>query len=171
MHLDQLDDRPELTVRIGGEDYHFSEVPIAALAGLQSWIRAHVPHPLDAIKGHLDGLAAEDRRELLESARREARQWPPQAGTAAGTAALLATEAGQVEALRAGLAVHRPGTTADDARRIYRTLTRAAARSAAAARRAGRPADEDGDARRIFSVIFGMGDPAADDAEIPLPEA
>jgi hypothetical protein len=171
MDLTTLNDRPELTVRVGGAEYHFSELPIGRLADLQDFLRRTVPHPIDALKGHLDGLDPADRQALLSEARREARSWPPAAGTAAGTAALLATEAGQVEALFAGLSVHHPGATRADAGRLYRRLTRDAAAAAARARREGRPADEDGDARRIFSVIFGLGDPAADDAAVPLPEA
>ena len=38
MDLSQLDDRPELTVPIGGQDYHFSELPIAKLADLQAYL-------------------------------------------------------------------------------------------------------------------------------------
>lgn len=188
MDLTHLNDRPELAVAIGGREYRFSEVPIGRLADLQDFLRRTLPHPIDAIKPHLDGLAAADRQSLLEAARREGRSWPPQAGTAAGTAALLATEAGQVEALFAGLSVHHAGLSREDAARLYHQLGRDAARAqaraarlhrqaCAAARREGRPApdppaaDEDGAARRIFSVIFGMGDPALDDGELPLPEA
>lgn len=169
LSLAQLDDRPELTATIGGRPYHFSEVPIERLADLDAFIRRTVPHPIDALRPHLAGLAESDRAALLLAARAEARSWPPQAGTAAGMAALLSTEAGQLEALAAGLSVHHPEVTRDEARRIYRQLQREALREAARKRRAGQADDGEGLVRRIFSVIFGFGDPDLSEEE-PIPE-
>ena len=89
MDLSQLTDEPELTIAIGGREYQFSELPIAALARLQEWIKREHPHPIEAIKPHLDGLGPEERRYLLDQARLEARSWPPEIGTPEGAEALL----------------------------------------------------------------------------------
>ncbi len=165
MSLETCTDSPELTVTIGGASYSFSELPIAQLAKLQTWIRAHVPHPLDTLKGHLDGLDPADRAALLEAARVEARGWPPQIGTAAGAAALLGSEPGQVEALAAGLSVHHADLSREHVGRIYRQLRKDAGREAKKARREGREYDGEGDVRRIFAVLFGLDDP--DEPELP----
>jgi hypothetical protein len=168
MKLTQLSDQPELTVEIGSQPYHFSELPIGTperrgdppygLAALQRWITEHVPHPLDALRGHLDGLPPAVAASLAENARQESRHWPPQVGTAAGTAALLGTEPGQVEALYWGLQLHHPETTRDKARWVYRQLGRQALADAAVARRAGREYDGEGLVKRIFGVLFGLGE-------------
>lgn len=166
MDLTKLTDRPELTVAIDGRDYHFSEVPIARLSDLQDYIRKAVPHPLEALKGHLDGFGDRDRDRLLDEARAAAAKWPPQAGTAEGAAALLSNEAGQRTALGVGLSVHHPETSAEDVDRLFRWLRKDTLRRAKAARKAGRKDDGEAVVGRIFAVIFGL-DP---DAE-PLPES
>lgn len=177
MDLSELTDRPELTVSIGGRAYHFSEAPIDRLADCQDYLRRTVPHPVQAIRPHLEGLKAEDRQALLENARREARDWPPQAGTSAGMLALCGTEGGQLAALAAGLSVHHAGLSPADVKRIYRELQREALREARRRRKARGDApagDDDGEGlvKRIFSVIFGFGDPdlEADDDRAVLPE-
>lgn len=173
MDLSELTDRPELTVTIGGRAYHFSEVPIDRLADCQDFLRRTVPHPVQAIRPHLDGLKPEDRQALLENARREARDWPPQAGTSAGMLALCSTEAGQLAALAAGLSVHHPEATPADVRRIYRELQREALREAKRRKRDAGTGGDDGEGlvKRIFSVIFGFGDPDLEiDGTPTLPE-
>lgn len=166
MDLTKLTDRPELTVPIGGRDYDFSEIPIGKLSDLQDFIRKAVPHPLEALKGHLDGFSDRDRDRLLDEARAAGAKWPPQVGTAEGAAALLGTEAGQVEALRVGLSVHHPEMTADDAGRLFRQLRKETLRLARAARKAKRDYDGEGTVRRIFAVLFGL-----DPDEEPIPES
>ena len=84
MDLTTLTGSPELTVPIGGRVYAFSELPIDALAKLQAFIRANTPNPLDLVKPHLDGLSTADRQHVLEQARLDAKNWPPQVGTSAG---------------------------------------------------------------------------------------
>jgi hypothetical protein len=155
MDLTQLTGEPELVCTIGRDTYRFSELRIAALARLQTWIRDHTPHPLDSLRGHLDGLVAEDRQALLEKARVEALSWPPQLGTPAGALALLGTEAGQIQALFEALAVHQGDLCLDDARRIYRTLKQVAKRTG------------EQDITRIFACAFGLD---VDDTQ-PLPKA
>lgn len=151
-----LDSGPELVEVIGGMEFRFSELPLAALARLQSWIRANSPHPIDSLKPHLEGLPESDRQGLLEKARREAMDWPPQIGTPEGAMALLGTEAGQVEALWEGLRVHHESATRDDAWRIYRALKREVARDA---RRGG----ETSRVKRIYATLFGTADAMDDD--------
>jgi len=172
MSLTTATDSPELTVTIGSASYSFSELPIAALAKLQAWIRSHVPHPLDALKGHLDGLDPADRAVLLEAARVEARSWPPEIGTAAGAAALLGSEPGQVEALAAGLSVHHPELTRPDVERLYRALGKETMRLVRAARSRGRAYDGEGTMRRVFATLFGLDDGGGgDDDEVGLPNS
>lgn len=147
MDLSTLNGRSELTVRIDGRDYQFAELPIASLADLQDWIRARTPHPIDAIKPHLDGLTAEERMTLLREARDDAKRWPPIVGTPDGASVLMSTQDGQIETIYVGLRVLQPETTRDEARRLYRAMLR----------------DRDDQAvARIVSVMFGY--PLADDA-------
>lgn len=170
--LTELDDRPELTVPIGGRDYRFSEVPVEKLADLDEFLRRTVPHPVVAIQPYLAGLTPADRQALLENARQDSRDWPPQAGTSKGMGELMRTDAGQLKALAAGLSVHHPELSAGQVARIYRQLQQQAVRDAARARRSGKESDGEGLVTRIFSVICGFGDPALRDPdEQPLPEA
>lgn len=159
-----MTDEPELTVTIGGRPYQFSELPVAALGRLQTWLRANTPHPVDSLRGHLDGLPDHVAVAMGEAARKEAKSWPPQVGTAAGSVALLSTEPGQVETLYEGLCVHQV-TTRESAREVYRAIQKQAARDAKAALRAGRVYDGEGTVQRIFGVLFGL-----DDSDESLPK-
>ena len=162
MNLMQHADKPELTVTIGGQPYDFGEIPIEALAELQEWIRKNIPHPLEAIKPHLKGLPTDVAIGLTDRAREEAKDWPPEIGTAAGSAALLSKESGQILALRVGLqkfhpevdGAGQPNCTGSSAR----TLRRQPGRPVASSSRASAIVT------RIFSVLFGMGDTVDDQA-------
>lgn len=156
--LTQLTDQPELSVPIGGRRYLFSELPLSALARLQTWVNDHTPHPVDSLRGHLDGLPDHVAVAMGEAARNESKAWPPQVGTSAGAIALLSTEPGQIQTLFEGLAAHEPGVTLDDAYRVYRGLRREAAREVKAAKRAGRKCDGEGTVQRVFAVLFGLDD-------------
>jgi hypothetical protein len=122
MDLTQLTSQPELTVTIDDRQYHFSELPIDSLAALQSWIRERHPHPIDRLKPHLAGLSDDQQDKLLERARVDGLNWPPQVGTEQGAIVLLSTEAGQVFTMHQSLLVHQPTTTLAEARKFYRTL-------------------------------------------------
>ena len=159
--LSELLDGQTFTVRIGGRDYGFSEVPVSSLLALEEWIRANTPHPIESIKPHLAGLEPEERRRLLEDARQDALSWPPRIGTSAGAAALLGSgDMGQIETLYYGLLVHHPDATRDHARGLYRKLKLAMRREVAKA-----PDGESPTVRRLYAAIFGMldeeGEPAA----------
>lgn len=118
------DEGSEITEKIGGMEFHFSELLIEGMSRLQDWIKKNTPHPIEAIKPHLEGLGVDERRALLESARIEAMQWPPIVGTGAGAKALLGSELGQVETMWEGLKVHYPEATRDDAFKIFRVFNR-----------------------------------------------
>lgn len=149
MDLSQLlDSGPEIVETIGGMKFRFSEITLDGMARLQSWIREHVPHPVEQIKPWLDGLPSEERRELLETAMDQARDWPPLLGTAEGAMALLRSELGQVQAFKEGLLVHHPDATLDDAAKIYRVLKAEVGREA-------RNGGESARIRRIYATIFG----------------
>lgn len=165
--LTKLTDEPELAIIINGRLYHFSELPIAAIARLQTWVRANIPHPVDSLKGHLDGLPESVAIAMGQAARQEAKSWPPQVGTGAGAIALLSSEPGQVETLYEGLVAHQPGATREDAQRLYRELTREAARQSKAAKRAGKKYDGEGEVQRIFSVLFGLDQSADPEERLP----
>lgn len=154
MDLAQLTDQPT-PIEISGRHYGFSELSFDALGELQQWIKDKYPHPLRSIQGYLDGFSDDDREELLRQAREEAKHWPPVVGTAAGTAALLKTEEGQVQALWAALKVHQPETTLIEGRRLYKALQNESIRWAK--RKAKGQADA-GEAKvsRIFGIAFGM---------------
>lgn len=163
LDLTQLTDEPELIVQIGGRAYQFSELPIEALARLQSWLRANNPHPVDALRGHLEGLPDHVAIAMGEAARKEAKTWPPQVGTAAGSIALLSTEPGQIEVLYEGLCGHQ-ATTRESAHALYRVIQKQTAREAKAAKAAGLKYSGEGTITRIFGVLFGL-----DDSEDRLP--
>lgn len=168
MDLAQLTDQPTW-IAIGGKSYGFSEIPFGGLGELQAWLKDNTPHPLRSLAGQLDGFSEEEKAELLRQAREDAKSWPPVVGTAAGAAALLATEAGQLRALWVALKVHQPATTLDEARRLYKALQGEAARLARA-RRGKAPAAGDAEAKvsRIFAIAFGMdGDDQADEGDGP----
>jgi hypothetical protein len=150
-----IDSVPELRERIGGVDIVFSEIPIEGLARLQAWIKEHVPNPLEAIRDHLAKLPPAIATDLAERARREARDWPPEIGTADGATSLLGSENGQIWAFYEGIRVHHPDATITDASRLYRVLKREVARS-----------KDERRVRRIFATIFGTTT-ADEDDEVP----
>jgi hypothetical protein len=166
--LDTLDDRPELTVRIAGREWSFSELTLEKRADLQAYLRRAVPHPVDAVKGHIDGLTPEERRPFLEAAREAAREWPPDIGRPDGMQALMSTEEGRAELLAAALSLHHPELPREAVGLLYRELNRMTRREEAEARRRGEPFDG-GTARRVFMVAMGAGDPAVEEP-LPLPE-
>ena len=151
MDLTKLTGYPELVVEVDGEAYGFSELPIDKIARLQSYLNQITPHPLDSLKGRLDGLTSEDRQFLLERARKDSLAWPPRIGTAEGAAALLGHAEGQLEAFFVGVSIHQSSTTRDEAAKLLKRL--------------GRQAGGEGLATRIFKVLFGL-DPN-DDPETP----
>ncbi len=164
--LTELADAPELSVTIGGQLFHFSELPLERLARLQSYINRTVPDPWQHARERAAGLPDAVAAALLENARQESLRWPPQLGTAAGAVALLSTDAGQLEALHEALQVHQPGITRDDARAVFRLMRKDSAARMREARRAGRAYQGEGVARRIFAVAFGQDDPDLDDGQV-----
>lgn len=160
MELEQHADRPELTVEIGGQSYDFGEILIDQRADLEAWIRKNVPHPLDALKGRLEGLPVDVAAKVAENARQEAKNWPPRIGTAEGTVALLSKEDGQTLALYVGLQKFHSGTTREQSDHLYRLL------GIEMRKERKRRGDEEfeGIVKRIFSVMFGQGDPELDEA-------
>lgn len=168
LDLDRLTDQHCLEIDIGGQVFRFSELPIEALGRLQAVIKTLVPHPVGALSGHLDGLCDADRQYLLQQAWIEAKSWPPVIGTAAGAAALLGSEPGQIETLYEGLRVHQPAITKEEARQIYRLLRRQSASDSRKAQQQGREYDGEGPARRIFGTLFGLDE--SDEAGDELPK-
>lgn len=108
---------------LAGVDYEVSEFTISDLAALQAWIKAHRPHPLDRIKGQLEGLADADRRVLLLQAYDDAKRWPPKVGSTEGNEALLGCHEGVVEFVRAAIATGRPGTTSAEAETLLKDMS------------------------------------------------
>lgn len=138
-------------VTIGGKAIRFSEFTLHELGQLQAWIKAHVAHPLDAIKGHLDGFSAEDRDRVIAQARAEARDWPPSPGTKAFSEALFNRPDGLKFAMRLALAKHQPTATDRDVKWLLKAMNR------------DEPAT-----KRIIGILFGNDDPddLADDDEL-----
>ena len=122
--LEQLAGKPELTLTIGGQEYHFSELTLDAKARLHVWLRNHTPDPLESVKAGLEGLPPADRQYLLNEARKERLAWPPEISTANGRLALLGSENGQQELLFEGLLIHHPEMTRPGAFKIYRLMER-----------------------------------------------
>ncbi len=159
MRLDEHLDGPELTIAIAGKDYHFSELPLGHKAKLQAWIRAHVPDPMEACKAVLEGLDKDERLHLLNEARKERANWPPDIDTAAGQTALLSAAPGQREALYVGLTVHQPDMTRHHATRLYRLLL-------GEAKKTGRETT----IQKILAVMFALT-PPSDEEGFPKDEA
>lgn len=71
------------------------ELRLRDLADLQGWLSDHVPHPLRDVPPAWADPHPETRRERLQAAWQQAREWPPKLGTPqAGE--ILATPAGLV---------------------------------------------------------------------------
>lgn len=157
MDLAQLTNQP-IHVEIGGKSYAFAEIPADGLGRLQAWLKEHYPHPLRALVGQLDGFSDEEKAELFRQARQDALEWPPEVSTAAGTAALMRAEEGQIRTLHESLKVHQPETALSDARRVYKALM-----AETAHRILLRGFDPERTMRRIVRVAFGMGDLEAED--------
>lgn len=154
--LTALADGPTLRVKIGEIEYEFSEMPISHMKQLQDWIRKNSVHPVEAIKPHLRGLDPEVQVGLLDKARVEAKDWPLQIGTSRGVSTLLSGEAGQIEALFVALSVHQPQTTREQTLDIYKRLQHQSRK------------DRDSlIVARIYSVMFGRGDPLEEDEDAP----
>jgi hypothetical protein len=120
--LNSLSGDPELTVKIAGQDYHFSELTLGSKSRLQVWIRNNVPDPMESVKPALEGLAPEDRQYLLNEARKERLGWPPDISTGKGRGALLSSEGGQQELLFEALQIHHPEMTREGSFKIYRLI-------------------------------------------------
>lgn len=174
MDLDVFAGLPAYRTTIGGRTFQFGELSLSALAALQAWVRAHVPHPLEAVKPHLAGLDPADRAALLEQARRDGLRWPPKVGTGEGAAALLGDEEGQAETLYHALLTHQPETTREQARRLYRLLVHEGlkwdADEARAAAIEGRAPREFPKLRDVLAVAFGMPVDAAAEEEEAAPK-
>jgi hypothetical protein len=163
MGLTELLDQPELAVTIGGREYFFSELPLLQRAKLQSFIQTKLQHPLEAVKPHLQGLDPEDRAHLLNEARKEGNDWPPDVETARGKVILLSSDSGQIETLFQGLSIHHPNLTRDDARKLFKQLGRETRFEAKRAKSEGREYDGEGAVQRIYACLFGLGLPSDDE--------
>lgn len=114
MRLDQVA-AVSREVELAGSTFRVSPLTLHQLAQLQAWLVHAVIHPLKAIRPYLEGLAADDRSQLLSLAYADARRWPPQVGTEEANS-LLFSPAGQAEFLYVVLSRHHPDMTREAAR-------------------------------------------------------
>lgn len=98
------------SLTLGGLPYKVRRLRLSDMARLEAWLKRTVPHPVDAVKPHLEGLAPSERELLVQNADRLARYWPPEYGSAAANAH-FATADGVVELLTVGLQVCQPSIT------------------------------------------------------------
>lgn len=128
LQLTELAGEPALALTVLGKTYLVSELKLSGLTELQKWLQTNVPHPIDRIKDHLDGLMPEERQKLLSEARHHANDWPPQVGSPEAAEHLMMTKFGQIETLYIALRQHHPDITRDEAFNVCRAIERFTAR-------------------------------------------
>ena len=168
--LDQLTDQPEYTATIGGQEYGFSELTLESKGRLQAWIRKNLPDPMEQVKTILDGLTQEDRNHLLNEARKERKDWPPDLSTNAGRVAILSTDAGQAELFFEAFRAHYPEITRPGAYRVMRSLKKEIENEKEQDRKAGRKPKRLSKADRIIAVLLAVALPDEDDVEPAFPK-
>lgn len=176
--LTQLAGQPELSLTIRGKTYLFSELRLKELVELQKWLQENTPHPIDQIKGRLDGLSDQERMTLLSEARHDAKDWPPQVGDRDGARLLITTLPGQIEALYVGLKNHHPEVTRDEIFDIYRALERYANRCNSEIEKKRKDPSKNGAPEHvnqgaqiistIYSTLFGNNLGLYEDEEKPI---
>jgi hypothetical protein len=172
--LSELTDGYTLSLCLEGQEYHFSELPIAALGRLQAFIERELPNPFDVIKTRLAGLEPEDRRYLLNEARKESVNWPPSIQSREGKTAILEFEPGQIEVLYECFQVHHPEMTRDRVKVLYYRLLKEVAFQSRRARKEGREYNGESDIQRIYAAGLALVLPEDEvglpKCETPLPK-
>lgn len=102
-----------VTVTVDGVDYKIGPLKVRELGLLQAWIKEQVPHPIEAVKGHLGGLPEPLQIALLEGARKDAYRWPPKLNSPEANT-LLAGEEGEKELVHLIFTKHQPSLTRAD---------------------------------------------------------
>jgi hypothetical protein len=157
MNLADFTDQPELVVTVAGQELRFSELTLEAKGRLQAWLHRNVPNPVEAIKDDLEGINPEIAFRLLNEARKERKNWPPDIESGAGKIALLSTEPGQIEVLWEGLKTQQPDITRPRAYKIFMALKQESAKVARRGKNGERKIQE------IFAAIFGFSLPDEDE--------
>jgi hypothetical protein len=168
--LSELTDGYSLSMNIEGREYRFGELTIAALGRLQTFIERELPNPFDAIKTRLDGLEPEDRRYLLNEARKEALGWPPNIQSREGKLAILAVERGQIEVLYECFQVHHPEMSKDRVKSLYQRMLRQVEFESRRAKREGRDYNGESDIQRIYAAGLGLVLPS-EELDVPKSES
>jgi hypothetical protein len=83
----------ERTITLGGRPFRVSPLNFKDFGVLQGWIKDRSPHPVSAIRGHLEGLTESQQAVLLKAAAAMALKWPPRVGSEEANA-LLGTPEG-----------------------------------------------------------------------------
>jgi hypothetical protein len=133
-------------IRLAGAEYLATPLTLADRGAVQARIKEAVPHPVDAIRPHIEGLAPEERKPFLEDARAvlNERGWPPRLGTPEGNAVACSDPGCLVEILHRSLGREQAGFTKDHAERLFRSLSDAEVGSVIEAAFELAPRDEDG---------------------------
>lgn len=160
-------DEPTLSVTIAGREYHFSELPLAQKAKLQSWIQRKVPNPMEAIKPHLDGLDPSDRIELLDRARKELKDWPPDIERTEGRMVIAQSDEGHIQLFIQALSVHHPTISPEEAERIWAAFKREGSEQASKLKEGWRKSEAARAAAKIFAISFGLPMPG-DEEGLPV---
>jgi hypothetical protein len=169
--LSELTDGYSLALEIEGQKYRFGELSIAALGRLQTFIERELPDPFQAMKAKLDGLEPEDRRYLLNEARKESLNWPPNIQSREGKLAILAGERGQIEVLYECFQVHHQEMTKDRVRSLYQRMLRQVEFESRRARKEKREYNGESDIQRIYAAGLGLILPSEEDPNVPKCES
>ncbi len=114
-------------VTLAGKTYLVSKLEYEEWNLLRAWIKDHAVDPVVAMMDHMTRAKAagitvsdEDRKLLYETARQEAKVWPPMVGSDGWFSVLLTTDGASERFLSLVLKKHNPAISDEELARINR---------------------------------------------------
>jgi hypothetical protein len=119
--LDELSATPK-TVEILGVNYLVGKLNFRDFGKLQSWLKDNVISPLRKIATEIADLPFEDRKYLLDQARKDMVNWPPTPYSVEGFQYFTESSDGQIFLLHTILTKHQKELTLDEVEKLYDRL-------------------------------------------------